>query len=85
MHGQTTQATVTNSVTMNPINGIWCARGLPIRCGAYFPYKALTPKTLWIDVSFKTAFPHNIPIIIRPAMRYFQCKDPRCVDNFNQR
>jgi hypothetical protein len=44
-HSQTTKATVTNSETRNPIDGLWCTRRLPIRCGGYLPFEALTPKT----------------------------------------
>jgi hypothetical protein len=41
--------------------------------------------TLWIDISFITAFGHNMPAIVKPHTGRLHCKDPRVVRNFTSR
>ena len=42
-------------------------------------------RCLWLDLSFVTAFGHNMPAIIRPSARRLTCKDPRIVKNYISR
>ncbi len=85
-HGQPRAPTVINNETDCPIGGIWCSRDIETLRGGYLPFTALAPRTnhrtLWIELSFTTAFGHNMPDIIRPKMRHLQCSDPRSVDNY---
>ncbi len=82
-------STFIRNTTRTPIDGIWATPGIDIKMGGYFAYEEVFSGTdhrcLWIDLSFPTAFGHNMPPIIRPQMRRLHCGDPRLVDNFNRR
>ena len=69
-----------------PIDGIWATPGIVIQEGGYFDYDSVFINTdhrcIWIDISFATAFGHNMPHISRPAARRLHCNDPRLVKNY---
>lgn len=63
------------------IDGIWVTAGINIMSGCYFDFdKVFSNKdhrTLWIKITYVTAFGHNMPPIAKPATRRLHCKDPR--------
>jgi hypothetical protein len=82
-------STFIRNTTHTPIDGIWATPGIDILAGGYFAYDKVFPGTdhrcLWIDLSFATAFGHNMPPVVRPQMRRLHCRDPHLGDNFNHR
>lgn len=71
------------------IDGIWTSRGIEIKAGGYLAFDELVPNTdhrcLWVDITFQTAFGHNMPAVERPKTRRLHNRDPRIVANFNNR
>ncbi len=68
------------------IDGIWVTPGIYIMSGGYFGFdKVFSNKDhhpLWINITYVTAFGHNMPPIAKPATRRLHCKDPRVVKNY---
>ena len=85
-HGLNGPSTFRRNTTNNPIDGIWTSPNIDISTGGYFAYDSVFLNTdhrcLWIDITFVTAFGHNMPIIHKPKARRLHCKDPRIVNNF---
>ncbi len=85
-HGLNGPSTFRRNTTNNPIDGIWTSPNIDISAGGYFAYDSVFLNTdhrcLWIDITFITAFGHNMPIIHKPKARRLHCKDPRIVNNF---
>jgi hypothetical protein len=69
-----------------PIDGIWASPSIDIKAGGYLAFDEVFPgtdhRTLWIDITYRTAFGHNMAPIVRPQARRLQCKDPRLVSNY---
>jgi hypothetical protein len=74
-------STMASNLSNTPIAGIWCNNSIRIESAGYLPFKALV-RLLWVDINYHTTFGHNMPAIVRPAMRRLQCIDPRSIDNF---
>jgi len=84
-HGMQGPATHKRNSTSTPIDGIWVSSGLDILKGGYFAYDEVVPsdhRCLWIDVSFVTAFGHNMPPLCKRQPRRINCKDPHLVQNY---
>jgi hypothetical protein len=85
-HGLNGPATYRRNVNNTPIDGIWASPSVNIERGGYFQYDEVFANTdhrcIWIDISYITAFGHNMPPIIRPKARRLHNKDPRIVNNF---
>ncbi len=84
-HGTNDTATHKRNSTNSPIDGIWLSPGLQIERGGYFEYDDVIPsdhRCVWVNLSFTTAFGHNIPPLCKRQPRRLHCKDPRLVENF---
>jgi len=84
-HGLKSPETHKRSSTSLPIDSIWVSPGLGILKGGYFAYDEVVPsdhRCLWIDVSFVTAFAHNMAPLCKKQPRRLHCKDPRLVQNY---
>jgi len=85
-YGMNGPSTFHRNTTRTPIDGIWGSQDLHILSGGYFDYDAVFPNTehrcLWFDISFVSAFGHNMPAIVRPPARKLHTLDPRLVNNF---
>ncbi len=88
-HGTHGPSTYRRNNSDTPIDGIWATPGIEIQEGGYFDYDSVFINTdhrcLWIDISFSTAFGHNMPHITRPAARRLHCNDPCLVQNYVSR
>jgi hypothetical protein len=88
-HGLNGPSTHRRNNNKIPIDGIWASPGIEIVAGGYFGYDQVFDGTdhrcLWVDITYISAFGHNMPAIIRPPTRRLHCKDPRVVANFNYR
>ena len=75
-----------NSNSSAPIDGIWATPGVTIEAGGYFPYDAVFLGTdhrcLWVDITYKKAFGHNVAPLHKKQARRLHCKDPRLIDNY---
>jgi len=59
--------------------------GLDISKGGYFEYDQVFPsdhRCVWMDISFTSAFGHNMPPLFKRQFRRLHCKDPRLVQNY---
>ena len=68
-----------------PIDGIFMSATLGIQQGGYLPFGEGVPsdhRSLWVDISYTTAFGHNTPPIPRPRARRLTCKHPVIRDRF---
>ena len=83
-HGNTAPAT--HSTGSYPIDGIFASTNIDIRAGGYMGHEAGEGdhRCLWIDVSFVSAFGHNLPVIMRPYMQRLQLSNTRTVQRFEQ-
>jgi hypothetical protein len=84
-HGLDGPATHKRNATKSPVDGIWMSPGLEILKGGYFEYDEVIPsdhRCLWIDLTFISAFGHNMPPISKRQPRRLHCKDPRLVQNY---
>jgi len=84
-HGKNGPATHKRNATNSPIDGIWLSPGLQIVKGGYFEYDEVFPsdhRCLWVDLSFLTAFGHNMPPLHKRQPRRLHCRDPRLVQNY---
>jgi hypothetical protein len=88
-YGLNAPSTYRRNQTPTPIDGIWASPNVNIEGGGYFlfdeVFQDMGHKCLWIDVTYINAFGHNMPPIVRPAIRRLHCKDPRIVNNFLRR
>ena len=88
-HGVHGPSTYRRNNTNTPIDGIWATPGIVIQEGGYFEYDSVFINTdhrcLWIDISFISAFGHNMPHIVKPSARRLHCRDPRLVKNYVDR
>jgi hypothetical protein len=88
-HGIHGPSTYKRNNTNTPFDGIWATPGPEIQEGGYFEYDAAFINTdhrcLWIDISFISAFGHNMSHIIRPSAKRLHCRDPRLVKNYVER
>jgi exonuclease III len=66
-HGLNGPSTFRRNNSKSPIDGIWASPGISIQAGGYFDYDEVLINTdhrcLWIDITFHTAFGHNMPAI----------------------
>jgi hypothetical protein len=57
-----------------------------IKASGYLAYdsfiEGLDHRWLWLDITFKTAFRHNMHAMQRPQTRPLHCKDPRIVSSY---
>jgi hypothetical protein len=84
-HGSEGPATHKRNAMSSPIDGIWISPGLEISKGGYFHYDQVIPsdhRCLWVDLSFMTAFGHNMPPLNKRQPRRLHCRDPRLVQNY---
>lgn len=84
-HGLQGPATHQKNSNNAPINGIWISQGLDITHGGYFAYDQVIPSDhwgIWIDLSFMSAFGHNMPPLAKRQPRRLHCKDPRLLQNY---
>lgn len=85
-HGRQGLSTFRQNNTRNPIDGIRASPNIMIQAGGYFTYDSVFMKTdhrcLWIDISYTTAFWHNMPSVFKPSVRRLHCKDPRPIVNY---
>jgi hypothetical protein len=85
-HGSKYPSTYHRNLHNVPIDRIWASPGLQIMRGGYFDFDSVFINTdhctLWIDISFITAFGRNMPAIVKPHTRRLHCRDPRVVWNF---
>jgi len=58
-----------------------------IEADGYFPYDVVFSGTdhrcLWVDITYKTAFGHNMAPLHKKQARRLHCKDPCLIDNYN--
>jgi hypothetical protein len=70
------------------IDRLWIFNTMTKKSCGYLEYDSLYPgiehHCLWVDISYKAAFGHNMPAKIRPKTRRLHCRDPRIVDNYVQ-
>ncbi len=87
-HGPNTPFTHRRNKQNVPIDGIWLTPSLEISACGFKEFDAVFPgtdhRTIWLELSFITAFGHNMPPIAKPRHRRLQCNDPRCVANYNR-
>ena len=85
-HGSAGPATSKRNTQAIPIDGIWTTPGIHMEAGGYFKFDEVMVNTdhccLWMDLSFMTAFGHNLPPLFCPQARRLHCHDPRLVDNY---
>jgi hypothetical protein len=84
-HGLQGPATHKRNSTGTPIDGIWMSPGLSIEKGGYFAYDEVIPsdhRCLWVDITFVSAFGHDMAPITKRKPKRLHCRDPRLVDNF---
>jgi hypothetical protein len=84
-HGYQGPATHKRNSTSSPIDGIWISPGLDISKGGYLEYDQVFPsdhRCVWMDISFTSAFGHNMPPLFKRHPRRLHCKDPRLVQNY---
>jgi hypothetical protein len=84
-HGLQGPATHKRNATSSPINGVWMSPGLKIEKGGYFASDEVIPsdhRCLWADITFMSAFGHNMAPISKRKPKRLNCRDPRLVDNF---
>jgi len=84
-HGLQGPATHKRNSTGTPIDGIWMSPGLSIEKGGYFAYDEVLPsdhRCLWVDITFMSAFGHNMAPITKRKPKRLHCSDPRLVDNY---
>ena len=68
-----------------PIDGIFMSSTLEIQQGGYLPFGDGIPsdhRALWVDISYSTAFGHNMPPISKPQARRLTCKHPTIRNRF---
>jgi hypothetical protein len=83
--GQDGPATYRHNSTRTSIDGIWMSTGLGYEKCGYFAYNEVVPsdhRCLWVDLSFISAFGHNMPPLVRRQPKRLHCRDPRLVENF---
>jgi hypothetical protein len=73
-HGKNAPSTYRRNSKNVPIDGIWTSPGITIKAGGYLAFDEVITgtdhRTLWIDISFKTAFGHDGDApITRPSAR----------------
>jgi hypothetical protein len=77
---------IRRNTSRKPIDGIWASPSINIVGGGYFLFDEVFPDTdhkcLWIDITYITAFGHNMPAIVRPSARRLYCRDPHIVQNY---
>jgi hypothetical protein len=87
-HGTETPSTLDWNTRNLPIDGIWCTPSLQISAGGYLAFDEVFEKTdhrtVWIELSYRQAFGHNMRPITKFQARRFQCNDPRSVANHNK-
>ncbi len=84
-HGMSGPATHKRNSTSSPIDGIRMSQGLHIETCGYFAYDqviASDHRCLWVDLSFMSAFGHNMPPLCRRTPKRLHCRDPRLIENF---
>ncbi len=69
-HGKNGPSTFKRNSQRVPIDGSWGTLGISIEAGRYFHFDEVFVNTdhrcLWMDISFGTAFGHNMPSLFRP-------------------
>jgi hypothetical protein len=79
-HGNDGPSTFHRNNTNTPIDGIWTSSGIRVKQCGYLPYDLILPgadyRCLWMDITYKNAFGHNMPAIPRPNTRRLHCCDP---------
>ena len=84
--GNNAPSTYRRNTSRTPIDGIWASPSINIEGGGYFLFDEVFPDTyhkcLWVDITYITAFGHNMPAIVRPSARRLHCRDPRIVQNY---
>ena len=79
-YGPNAPSTYRRNTKHTPIDGIWATPNIGIEGGGFFCFDEVFPETdhrcLWIDVTYITAFGHNMPAINRPSARRLHCRDP---------
>ncbi len=67
-HGTQGPATFCRNKTQTPIDGLWVSQGLVFTRSGYLHYDSIFPglehRCLWMDISFSSAFGHNMPAIV---------------------
>jgi hypothetical protein len=87
-HGRNGPSTFRRNNNNSAIDGIWISPGLEIQAGGYFAFDELIQNTdhrcLWVELTFREAFGHNMPAVVRPKTRRLHNRDPRIVANFHK-
>jgi hypothetical protein len=83
-HGRNAPPTMDNGSSV--IDGIWATPAIGIERGGYLAGGEAIPQTnhrcLWIDVSYKTMYGHELPPVPRYAICRLKLQDPRVVNKF---
>jgi hypothetical protein len=85
-HGINCPATCKRNNSCTPIHSIWTSNEMGIKASRYLAYdtfmEGFDHRCLWLDITFKTAFGHNMYAMQRPQTRRLHCRDPRIVLNY---
>ncbi len=85
-HGPDAPSTYHRNNNKVPIDGILATPGIKIMAGGYCDFDEVFFNTdhwtLWIDITFVTAFGHIMPPIAKPATRRLHSRDPRITKNY---
>jgi hypothetical protein len=77
----------TSEIHKAPIDSIWATQGIQIERSGCFPYDQGFANTdhrcMWVDITYTTAFGHNMAPLHKKQARRLQCKDPRLIANYN--
>lgn len=82
-HGESAPATC--NMGSSPIDGIWATSSLDIARGGYCNFEEGLPsnhRTLWVDLTYMSAFGHKQPAIVRRTARRLKLNDPRCTSKY---
>ena len=69
----------------NPIDGIFMPTTLNIKQGGYLSFgEGIISDhcALWVDITYRNAFGHNMPLIMQSTARRLNCKDPKVMQRF---
>jgi hypothetical protein len=70
-----------------PIDGIFATLTVTLQAGAYFGFEegpGLDHRSLWMDISYQTAFGYSPPPMGKVKARRLTCKDPRVRQKYNE-
>ncbi len=85
-HGNGGPSTFRCNNTNTPIDGIWTSSGIRVKQCGYLPYDHILPGAdhhcLWLDITYKNAFGHNMPAVPCPNTRRLHCRDPQIVQRY---